>query len=90
MNELKNELNELNELKSLWSRFFDVVLPDEQFKLWLTLHTYGTARHGILKAAQKNLAMNLTMTGEHLVRFASKVMNTSTSQKQAGQAGGQQ
>lgn len=76
----------LADYKTLWSSFLGTPPIDQQFNLWLAMHSESTVRHGILKTAEKNLAMQGTMTDDHKVRFASKVMLSSTKQKVAGQA----
>jgi hypothetical protein len=69
-----------NTLKALWEKTLGVSPTDEQFYLWTNLHTLEVVRQAILKTAGKNLQMGKTMTEEHKVRFASKVMLTITSQ----------
>ena len=76
----------LTDYKKLWSSFLGAPPTDQQFNLWLAMHSQTTVRHGILKTAEKNLAMQGTMTDDHKVRFASKVMLSSTKLKVAGQA----
>lgn len=68
-------------LKELWAKFLGTPPSDSQFDLWLALHSENTVRHGILKTAEKNMAMRGTMTADHKLRFASKVMNSSTAQR---------
>ena len=79
----------MNELKPLWKQFLGAVPDDNQWDLWMAMHTPTTIRHGILKAAEKNMAMHGTMSEDHKIRFASKVMNSRTNdrQKAAGQRG---
>jgi hypothetical protein len=71
----------MNTLKQLWSQFLGTPPSDSQFELWLAMHREKTVRHGILKAAEKNMALAGTMTADHKLRFASKVMNSSTAQR---------
>ena len=83
MPELKDELKDglkSDELKTLWAKTLGELPDDEQFYLWTNLHTLEVVRQAILKTAGKNLQMGKTMTAEHKVRFASKVMLTLTDQ----------
>jgi hypothetical protein len=77
----------MNELKSLWKQFLGTVPDDGQWNLWTALHTWATIRHGVLKTAEKNMALHGSMSEDHKIRFASKVMNTRTNdpQKATGQ-----
>jgi hypothetical protein len=75
MNEL-NELNEINELKTLWAKLLGEIPSDQQWEFWGLMHTTAVIRQGILKTAQKNLSTGGTMTSDHMIRFASKVMLT--------------
>ena len=75
----------LSDYKSLWSTFLGTPPSDQQFKLWMALHNEAAVRHGILKTAQKNIVLDGTMSDDHKIRFASKVMNASTQQRIAGQ-----
>ena len=70
---------ELIELKELWKTVLGEPLPsDANFAIWSELHTPETIRHGIVKTGLKNLQLNNTMTPNHKIRFASKVMQTKT------------
>jgi hypothetical protein len=71
----------MNTLKQIWSQFLGEPPLDSQFSLWLAMHSESTVRHGILKTAEKNMAMSGAMTADHKLRFASKVMNSSTAQR---------
>ena len=71
--------------KQLWEELLGTPPPDIQFRLWTELHNEACIRRGILKTAEKNLSLGLAMSTDYKVRFASKVMWTSTRQKQAGQ-----
>jgi hypothetical protein len=68
-------------LKQVWSQFLGTPPSDLQCDLWLALHSESIVRHGILKTAEKNMAMGGTMTADHKLRFASKVMNSSSAQR---------
>ena len=48
-------------------------------------HDVETIHRGILKTIQKNLAVNGTMSEDHKIRFASKVMNNRTNDPQKSQ-----
>jgi hypothetical protein len=69
------ELN-LNELKALWGKLLGEIPSDQQWTFWTMSHSLEVVRHGILKTAQKNLSMGGTMSDDHKMRFASKVMLT--------------
>jgi hypothetical protein len=71
----------MNELRELWQKFLGEVPSDQQFQLWLAMHTPATVKHGILKAAEKNMALHGNMSADYKIRFASAVMNSSTAQK---------
>ena len=71
----------MNELKQLWSTLLGRTPNDQQFILWSVKHTADIVRKAILKTGQKNLMMGGTMSDDHRVRFASKVMITLTAQK---------
>jgi hypothetical protein len=53
----------MNELRELWQKFLGEVPSDQQFQLWLAMHTPATVKHGILKAAEKNMALHGNMSG---------------------------
>jgi hypothetical protein len=78
---------ELTNLKEFWASVFDETPSDAQFVVWADLHSLDTIRRGITKTAIKNLQKGGTMTLDHKVRFASKVMLTKTNdpQKAEGQ-----
>jgi hypothetical protein len=72
-----------DDLKTLWAKTLGELPDDEQFYLWTNLHALEVVRQAILKTAGKNLQTGKTMTAEHKVRFASKVMLTITTQDAA-------
>ena len=79
---------QLTDLKTFWASVLGEPLPsDANFAVWAELHTYETIHHGILKTGMKNLSLNETMSQDHKVRFASKVMiqKTNDPQKAEGQ-----
>ena len=69
-------MNELNELKILWGRFHGNIPSDQQFDFWVMPHGLDLIHQGILKTIQKKLSMGGTMSNDHKIRFASKVMLT--------------
>ena len=64
----------MNELKALWGRLLGQIPSDAQFDFWTAMHSPEVIEHSILKTTQKNLSVNGTMSQDHKVRFASKVM----------------
>jgi hypothetical protein len=75
----------MNDLKTMWGKLLGKIPSDAQFDFWTAMHTPETIHHGILRTAQKNLSVGSTMTDDHKVRFASRVMLSSTGQKVNGQ-----
>jgi hypothetical protein len=67
-----------DQLKALWGRLLGTIPNDQQFDLWAALHTPEIIRQGILKTAQKNLSVGGTMSTDHRIRFAAKVMITAS------------
>jgi hypothetical protein len=65
----------------LWHQLLGEIPSDQQVDLWSALHTPEVIRRGILKTAQKNMSFGSTMSADHKLRFASKVMITATAQK---------
>jgi phytoene/squalene synthetase len=76
-----SELN-LNELKALWGKLLGEIPSEQQWTFWAMSHSVEVIRHGILKTAQKNLSTGGTMSADHKIRFASKVMITATTTRQ--------
>jgi hypothetical protein len=74
----------MNELKRMWAKLLGTVPSNSQFEFWAAAHSPETVQHGILKTAQKNLTLGGTMSDDHKIRFASKVMLSSTRQKLSG------
>ncbi len=80
-------MNPLTDLKSLWLAVLgEPIPPDNQFLTWLELHGLTTAKIGIAKASAKNLSLGGTMSYDHKIRFASKVMLTKTNDPQKQRA----
>lgn len=76
----------MHELIELWSKVLGVPPSERQFLIWLETHSSDVVRHGILKAAMKNQQMGGSMTEDHKIRFASKVMLTASAQRKENAA----
>lgn len=61
-------------LIELWTKTLGETPPQEQFEVWSALYVPEVVRRGIIKTAEKNLNLGRTMTQDHKIRFASKVM----------------
>jgi len=70
----------MNDIVELWKRTLGVPPTDAQFAIWEGLHTPEVMKRAILKTAVKNQQLNSTMSLDHRLRFASKVMLALTSQ----------
>jgi hypothetical protein len=71
------------ELREVWRALFRTEqLDEQQWVIWEKLHSVDTIREGILQLAVKHRKMAGTMTLDHMVRFASAVMNRLTKEKQ--------
>jgi hypothetical protein len=67
----------MTELIELWRKTLTGDSPPEQqFAVWLATYDPDVVRRGILKTASKDLSIGQTMTLDHKIRFASKVMST--------------
>jgi hypothetical protein len=73
----------MRELIELWSKVLGVPPSERQFLIWMESHPADVVRNGILKAAMKNQQMGGTMSEDHKIRFASKVMLTASAQRKA-------
>jgi hypothetical protein len=68
----------LDQLMESWKSMINSFTPcREQFALWLCTHDDDTVRYGIRETAKKFLRDG-KMTDDHLVRYASAVMNNRT------------
>ena len=76
----------MRELKSLWERTLGTPPADEQFIIWVESHQRDIVRRAVLKTATKNQTMAGTMSLDHKVRFASKVMLTLSAQREENAA----
>lgn len=72
----------MRELVALWTNVVGTPPSDQQFGIWLESHDADVVRHGILKAATKNQQMGGTVSQDHAVRFASKVMLTTDASRE--------
>lgn len=68
----------MRELIELWTKLLGETPAPVQFELWLAMYPVDIVRRGILKTAEKNLSLNQTMSQDHKVRFASRVMRTAS------------
>jgi hypothetical protein len=73
----------MRELINLWERTLGTPPSEQQFVIWSESHAADIVRQAILKTATKNQTMGGTMDLDHKVRFASKVMITATTTRQA-------
>jgi hypothetical protein len=69
------------ELISLWQRTLGTPPSDAQFVIWTESHPSDIVRSAILKTASKNQMLGGTMSPDHKIRFASKVMLTLSAQR---------
>jgi hypothetical protein len=77
---------ELNELKLLWGELLGKIPSDQQWTFWGLMHTPTAIHRAILKTTQKNLSVGGTMSEDHKLRFASKVMLTGSAQRKENAA----
>jgi hypothetical protein len=77
----------ITDLKSLWAKVLGQPVPSEQqFIIWMESHPSDVVRYGILRAATKNQMMGGSMSQDHKIRFASKVMLTLSALRQENAA----
>jgi hypothetical protein len=69
------------ELINLWKRTLGALPAEQQFVIWTESHPADIVRQAILKTATKNQTMGGTMSEDHRVRFASRVMLTLSAQR---------
>jgi hypothetical protein len=66
----------INELSELWRAVFRTETPNQQqWIVWTNLHDADIVREGLLQLAVKHRKAGGTMTQDHMIRFASAVMN---------------
>ncbi len=75
-------MRQLIELITLWERTLGTPPSEQQFIIWVESHTPDIVRQAILKTATKNQTMGGTMSEDHKIRFASKVMLTLSAQRE--------
>ena len=68
---------DVQEAKALWARLLpDEPIPaDDQWDLWLALHDPSVVRSAVAQTTLKSRKLNGTMERDHILRFASAVMN---------------
>ena len=75
---------DIQEAKALWSRLLPEPIPaDDQWDLWFALHDTAVVRSAIAQTTLKNRKLNganVVMERDHILRFASAVMNRITRQ----------
>lgn len=70
-------------LINLWAKTLGKPTPSEQqFVIWMESHPSDVVRYGILRTATKNQMMGGSMSQDHRIRFASKVMLTLSALRQ--------
>ncbi len=79
-------MHELIELRSLWTKLLGELPSTAQFEFWLETHSADVVRRGILKTTEKNFNLGNTMSQDHKIRFASKVMLMASAQREANAA----
>ena len=72
----------MRELINLWGRTLGPSPAEQQFVIWSESHAATIVRQAILKTATKNQTMGGTMSEDHKIRFASKVMLTLSAQRE--------
>ena len=72
----------MHQLTSLWERTLGTLPAEQQFVIWSESHAANIVRQAILKTATKNQTMGGTMSQDHKIRFASKVMLTLSAQRE--------
>jgi hypothetical protein len=71
----------MRQLINLWERTLGTPPSEQQFVIWAESHDVKVVRQAILKTATKNQTLGGTMSEDHKVRFASKVMLTLSAQR---------
>jgi hypothetical protein len=72
----------MRQLINLWERTLGKSPAEQQFVIWSESHAVDIVRQAILKTATKNQTMGGTMSEDHKIRFASKVMLTLSAQRE--------
>jgi hypothetical protein len=76
----------MRQLINLWERTLGTPPSEQQFVIWSESHDAKIVRQAILKTATKNQQMGGTMSEDHKIRFASKVMLTLSAQREENAA----
>jgi len=66
----------MHELIELWKKLLGEPPTEQQFLIWGELYPVGIIRKGVLKTAIKNQNLGGTMTQDHRIRFANRVMQS--------------
>jgi hypothetical protein len=69
-------LTELMTLIELWRKLLGDSPTEPQFLIWGELYPVEIIRKGVLKTAIKNQNLGGTMTQDHRIRFANRVMQS--------------
>ena len=72
----------MNNLIDLWAKVLGQPPSEQQFLIWMESHPSDVVRYGILRTATKNQMMGGSMSQDHRIRFASKVMLTLSALRQ--------
>ena len=81
--EVAKRTGDVTALTALWQSTIGTHTPSEQqFGVWLDLHPLQRVAFGIRETSRKFLRLNRQMTPEHMVKFASAVMNTQKTKEQ--------
>jgi hypothetical protein len=67
---------ELKALMDLWTRILGEPPTEQQFLIWGELYPVAIIRKGVLKTGIKNQNLSGTMTQDHRLRFANRVMQS--------------
>lgn len=85
---IDDEIKALTKAKEILTEFWRQVLPEftppeQQFWVWLQLHSPRTLEMAILRTAKKFQKVNGAMNGDYLVKFTSSVANNISRQESA-------
>jgi hypothetical protein len=81
--EMAKRTGDVNALEALWKSVVETDCPTEQqLCVWLDLHPLHRVVFGIRETGRKFLRLNRQMTKEHMVKFASSVMNSQKTKEQ--------
>ena len=72
----------MRQLINLWERTLGTSPAEQQFVIWSESHAADIVRQAILKTATKNQSIGGSMSEDHKIRFASKVMLTLSAQRE--------